>query len=94
MAQYAAQFETGAHTMEAWQRVSATKLRKKLVKTWTRKYTGIPSKADADDLLDEVISMFSNVNEGEISLVGGGMWECTITFKTAKWAEPGQYKEG
>lgn len=38
--------------------------------------------------------MFDNVNEGEISLVGGGMWECTITFKTAKWVEPGQYKEG
>ena len=94
MAQYAAQFETGAHTMEAWQRVSATQLRKKLVKTWTRKYTGIPSEADANDLLDEVISMFGNVNEGQISLVGGGMWECTITFRTAEWVEPGQYKDG
>lgn len=80
--------------MEAWQRVSATQLRKKLVTTWTRKYTGIPSERDAEDILDEVISMASNVNEGEISLVGGGMWECTITFKTAKWVEPGQYKDG
>ena len=94
MAQYAAQFETGAHTMEAWQRVAPTLLRKRLVKTWTRKYTGIPSEADAEELLDEVISRFSNVNEGEISLVGGGMWECTITFKTAEWVEPGQYKDG
>ena len=94
MAQYAATFVTGAHTMEAWQRVSPIHLRKKLVKTWTRKYTGIPSKAVADELLDEVISMSSNVNEGEISLVGGGMWECTITFKTAEWVEPGQYKDG
>lgn len=81
--------------MGAWQRVSAGKLRKKIVTTWTRKYTGIPSEADAADLLDEVISMNSNVNEGEISLVGGGMWECTITFKTSEWeVEPGENKDG
>jgi hypothetical protein len=39
---YAAQFETGAVMQEAWQRISATSLRSKIVKTWTRIYIGIP----------------------------------------------------
>lgn len=94
MALYAAQFETGAHMAEAWQRVSTTRLRKKIVKTWTRKYVGITSESDADTLLEQKITLYNNVYEGEISLQNGGLWECSITFKTAEWVDPAQYKDG
>lgn len=90
----AAQYETAAHMAEAWQRISSTQLRKKIVKTWTRVYVGIPSAAEADTLLETAIGSYANVYEGNISLEGGGMWSCTISFKTAVWATPAQYKDG
>ena len=93
MATYAAQYETGAEFTEAWQRVSSTQLRKKIVKTWTRVYVGIPSEADAAMLLDQVLA-FSNVNSGTISLGSGGMWTCNISFKTANWVTPAVYMTG
>jgi hypothetical protein len=91
---YAAQFETGAVMQEAWQRISATSLRSKIVKTWTRIYIGIPSESDANTLLTQEISAYSNVHEGSISLSPSGMWTCTISFKTATWIEPAKYMQG
>lgn len=79
---------------ESWQRVSAMQLRKKIIKTWTRVYVGIPSESEADTLLETEIGRFDNISEGNISLEGGGMWRCTINFKTAVWATPAQYKNG
>lgn len=93
MAQYAAQYETSATFTEAWQRISSTRLRKKIVKEWTRVYVGIPSKADAEALLEEVLQ-YSNVDEGTMSLVEGGLWKINISFKTASWVDPAQYITG
>lgn len=90
---YASQYETTAHFMEAWQRTSATQLRKKIVKTWTRIYVGIMTKAEADELLLEVLK-FTNVEEAFGDRDASGMWSVRISFKLAQWVEPAVYIDG
>lgn len=91
---FAAQFETGVVMAEAWQRVSATQLRKKIIKTWTREYVGIDGQAAAAELLETEIALYENVREGSAHPEGAGLWGVTISFKTATWVEPAVYKEG
>lgn len=94
MSDCAAQYETSGYFVEAWQRVSSTSLRKKIVHRWDRVYVGIPGEAAAKELLEAEMLTYSNVNEGTINLVNGGMWECRISFKTSDWVEPPVYKNG
>lgn len=94
MAAYTSMYETRVQQAEAWQRISATQLRKKIVKTWFRVYVGIRGEEAADTLLANEIGLYSNVTEGEAHHVAGGMWEVNLSFKTAEWANPAQYMNG
>jgi hypothetical protein len=90
---YAAAYRTNAHAVEAWQRISPTQLRKKIVTTWQLIYVGIPSQSDAEELLSTVIAETS-VKEGSIALKDGGYWECAVSYKTAEWVSPAKYIYG
>lgn len=79
---------------EAWQRVSSTQLRKKIVSMYTRVFVGYSSREDAEQELDDRIAMYENVHGGHTYHIGGGMWGMKYTFKTAEWVDPPVYKDG
>ena len=94
MAGAAAEYEYRGRFMEAWQRISTTKLQKKIVQTWSRRYVGINGQAAATELLTSEMMKNSNVEDGEIFKDNGGMWVCEIEFKQSEWVDPPVYKKG
>lgn len=91
---YATSYIVDASKQEAWQRVSSTRLRKKIVSTYTKVFVGFGSRREAEEELETRIKMYSNVFEGQVKHSGGGMWEMQYTFKTSEWCVPAVYKDG
>ena len=94
MALYAAEYHTQISSEEAWTRVSATVLRRKLIQTTTSTFVGIQSESDAIAVLNDVIERYNNVLGGTATLKEGGLWEVVITFVNEITIDPAQTKAG